>query len=307
MMAISKIKKKKIKIQFKYFWDGFDYRDCFRPLLEEYDFHITDDPDFVVYSCFQPNNRIRFTVNRRKMPNIISKAIRIFYTGENVRPQMDRCDYAISFCHDDDIRSPRHFRIPNYYIKLFSYGKYNAQSLIKRYDNFQEIFLRKQRFCNFIYSNPLCKTRNAFFHKLAAYKHIDSAGKVLNNIGGPIPMNSLYKIDFMSAYKFTIAFENTSYPGYTTEKLVEAMLANTVPIYWGNPKVFRDFSPKSFINFYDCDCDLNKLRKKVEEVDQNDDLYMSYLKEPFLSENTLPKTLDPNYILDVFKHIFQTT
>lgn len=37
----------------------------------------------------------------------------------------------------------------------------------------------------------------------------------------------------MRRYKFTIAFENQSYPGYVTEKIADALMAGTVPIYWG--------------------------------------------------------------------------
>ena len=38
----------------------------------------------------------------------------------------------------------------------------------------------------------------------------------------------------------TIAFENSSFPGYTTEKIFEPMLEGSIPIYWGNPRVDED-------------------------------------------------------------------
>ena len=41
-------------------------------------------------------------------------------------------------------------------------------------------------------------------------------------------------------YKFSIAFENAWYPGYTSEKIVTSMLAGTIPIYWGNPDISRE-------------------------------------------------------------------
>ena len=69
----------------------------------------------------------------------------------------------------------------------------------------------------------------------------------LNNVGGPVKN----KIDFIMDHKFTIAFENSSYPGYTTEKIFEPMLVNSIPLYWGNPLVDRDFNTKSFLNFHD--------------------------------------------------------
>ncbi len=292
--------KKNVKLQFRNFWKGFDYRDHFGFLLKEYDIRITNNPDCIIYSCYGSPWYEKY------MPHIESKAVRVFYTGENVRPDMNKCDYAISFCYEDDIKSPRHFRIPNYTFRLWKFG-YNSQVLMKNNINIQKVLLSKNKFCNFIYSNPSGETRNQFFHKLSEYKPVDAAGKLFNNIGKPIPgghgSGHKEKIDFMRPYKFTIAFENSSYPGYTTEKIVEAMLANTVPIYWGNPEVHRDFNPKSFISFYDCGCSLDKLRKRVEEVDQNDELYLSYLQDTFLHENKISKYLDENYVLDVFRQI----
>lgn len=52
-------------------------------------------------------------------------------------------------------------------------------------------------------------------------------------------------------YKFSIAFENAWYPGYTSEKIVTSMLAGTIPIYWGNPDISREFNSASFINCHD--------------------------------------------------------
>ncbi len=293
-------RKKTIKLQFQHFWKGFDYREHFGFLDDYYDLKLSNNPDYIIYSCYGS------PWNGKVMPELKNKATRIFYTGENVRPDMDKCDYAISFCYQDDIKSSRHFRIPNYTFRLWKFG-YNSQVLIKNNINVQKVFLSKNKFCNFIYSNPSGETRNQFFHKLSEYKPVDAAGKLFNNIGKPIPgghgSGHHEKIDFMRPYKFTIAFENSSYTGYTTEKIVEAMLANTVPIYWGNPEVHRDFNPKSFISFYDCDCDLEKLRKKVEEVDQNEDLYLSYLSQPFLHQNKLPDYLCQDYVSEVFKQI----
>ena len=50
----------------------------------------------------------------------------------------------------------------------------------------------------------------------------------MNNIGGAVSD----KFAFQQKHKFSIAFENTSYCGYCTEKIVEAFVAGTIPIYW---------------------------------------------------------------------------
>jgi len=56
---------------------------------------------------------------------------------------------------------------------------------------------------------------------------------------------------FQSQYKFTIAFENYSRRGYNTEKLLDPMVANSLPIYLGNPNIAEHFNPKSFINAHE--------------------------------------------------------
>jgi hypothetical protein len=59
------------------------------------------------------------------------------------------------------------------------------------------------------------------------------------------------KVDFLRAYKFVIAFENSSSPGYNTEKLTDAIEADCVPIYWGDPEIGRSFNVRRFVNAHD--------------------------------------------------------
>ncbi len=59
------------------------------------------------------------------------------------------------------------------------------------------------------------------------------------------------KKQFLSEYKFTIAFENYVYPGYQTEKLYDSMQVDSVPIYCGDPLIGDIFNVKSFINTAD--------------------------------------------------------
>jgi hypothetical protein len=123
-------------------------------------------------------------------------------------------------------------------------------------------------------------------------KKVDSAGAHLKNIEDEI--GAAYqgdwtkpKVDFQKKYKFTIAFENSSSIGYTTEKIVHALAADTIPIYWGNPEVEREFNPKRIINCHDFD-NIEQIIKRVFEIDENDTKFQEVLREPFL---TIIKTL----------------
>ena len=56
------------------------------------------------------------------------------------------------------------------------------------------------------------------------------------------------KHDLLGQYKFTIAFENTAYPGYVTEKIIDAMVAGSVPIYLGAPDIGNHVPQNAFID-----------------------------------------------------------
>ncbi|WP_455586206.1 glycosyltransferase family 10 domain-containing protein [Bacteroides sp.] len=149
----------------------------------------------------------------------------------------------------------------------------------------------------FIKDNGTSPHRNRFFKLLSEYKRVDSGGRYMNNIGGPVPDKEI----FIKNYKFNIAFENSMYDGYTTEKILEPMLVNSLPIYWGNKLVGADFNPQSFINA----SDFSSLEAAVEyvvRVDQNDEEYLSILSTPWLNkENYLNWE---NRVYDFFDNIF---
>jgi hypothetical protein len=116
----------------------------------------------------------------------------------------------------------------------------------------------RSKFCAFVVTNPMNPVRNEAFHTLNAYKQVDSAGRLFNNIGDKIFAGlgggggELKKHEFLKDYRFCLAYENSSSPGYTTEKLLHAKAAGCVPIYWGDPKVARDFNERGFINANSC-------------------------------------------------------
>jgi alpha(1,3/1,4) fucosyltransferase len=274
-----------IRLKFVGFWDGFDTHDNFftRLLGRRYRLELCDDPDFVIFSY----------VGERRRDYRRWNCVRIFYTGENIPPDWSACDWAFSFEHTAD---PRHFRMPHWPFYV------DPAALVKPPDHDPAAVLAgKQRFCAFVVSNPLCRTRNDFFRRLSRYKPVDSGGKVLNTLGHRVGD----KQAFLRDYKFTIAFENESHPGYTTEKIVEPMLANSIPIYWGDPLVGRDFDTRSFLSAHDSHS-LDDLVERVIEVDRNPALHLELLGRPWFRDNRVPACADSRQILDQFTRIFST-
>ena len=105
-----------------------------------------------------------------------------------------------------------------------------------------------------------------------------------------------------SKFKFSIAFENSSTPGYTTEKIVQALAADTIPIYWGDPLVGRVFNEGRIINMNKLDTD--QAIKLVMDLHQDGDAYLEYVNRPFFSASADLDQLTDHAILSAFSSIF---
>ena len=274
--------KRKIKIDFTDFWGGYDKTDnyFYNLLKEEFDVEISSNPDYLFFSLF---GQIHQRYNCKK----------IFYTGENIAPPLGYCDYSFSFDYLDDTRN---YRLPHYLL----YDGYYELALEKQIDE----SLAKRKFCNFVVSNGDCQQRNRFFEKLSKYKKVDSGGRFANNIGYAVPD----KRKFQSEYKFSIAFENNAYrpqhPGYTTEKIMEPMAVNSIPLYWGNPLIGKEFNTESFINFYDFKSE-DDMIDYIIELDKDDTRYLKMLNKPWFEEYNIPENNKIENIKSFLYKIFE--
>lgn len=278
----------KIRLDFCDFHPGFAKTDnwFYRLLKDHFPIELTDQPDFLIYTPYGHQHRLH-------------TGVRIFFSQESWEPDYRECDYSFTCHHLED---PRHCRLPLY----VTYG--TAEDILREPGEAEAILAAKTKFCAFVVGNhhPR-KNRNRLecFEKLSRYKRVDSGGRFRNNIGGPIPGWSRGKVEFLRAYKFNIAFENAALPGYTTEKLYEAMQARCLPIYWGNPRVAEDFNPRSFLNAADFPS-LEALVQRVIELDRDDEQYLAMMREPCLPGNRPTRWFDLNRILDQFERIFTT-
>lgn len=208
--------------------------------------------------------------------------IRILYTAENITPNFNLCDYAIAndYINFDD----RYHRLSSYLVATF----YNQSDLeiIKDIDITkpkiftQEDLMKKTDFCSFVYSNYNADDRRKLLlDTINTYKKVNSGGKYLNNIGGPVDS----KLGFEMKHKFSMAIENSCRDGYTTDRIACGFMAKTIPIYWGNPKIGKEFNTKRFINCHDY-ASFEEVLKRIEEIDSNDDLFIKIMNEPLFEE-----------------------
>lgn len=256
--------KKQIKIKFTGFAWYHDPRklDYYRFLCNRYDVVESDKPDYVIDGG-------------QNFEHVKYDALKILIDCENCVPNFDDYDYAVASCHMSF--GDRYVRVP-----WFAFYTYFPD--IERRKQVPDPSLLNRKFCSFVvsdaeYGDPI---RRIFFERLSKYKRVDSGGRWRNNIGGHVKD----KLAFCRQYKFNIAFENSSFPGYTTEKIMEAYVAQTVPIYYGNPTVETDFKPESMIRVSGLD-DIERAVEDVVRLDQDDDAYMKMVTASCLvAENT---------------------
>lgn len=272
----------KIKINFSDFWGGFDKTNnyFYNLLKEEFDIEISENPDYLFFSVFG-NQHQKY------------KCKKIFYTGENIPPSLDYCDYSFSF---DCLDNERNYRLPHY---LLYDGYYELQR-----EKIIDESLVKRNFCNFVASNGSCEIRNDFVNQLSKYKKIDCGGRWMNNIGYAVSD----KRKFQSNYKFSISFENNAYrPGYEwyiTEKILDPMTVNSIPIYFGGSKVSVEFNDKSFINCHNFN-NFEEVIDYIIDLDINDDKYLEMHRKHWLIDNQIPDNNKieniKNFLYKIFK------
>ena len=271
--------KKLIKIKFVDFNEGATaVKVLLQHLQDHYEVELSDSPDWLFYSVFGQEHLA------------YNDCVKIFFTGENQAPDFNLCDYAIGFEHLQF--GDRYMRLP-----LWMIYPDDVQQMQAKHTS--PDISAKTDFCSFVYSNSnAAPARQQFYDALSAYKHINSGGKYLNNVGGPVKD----KLAFQSKHKFAIAFENTSHCGYTTEKLVQAFAAQTVPIYWGDPAIADTFDSGAFINCIDFP-DWEAVVSRVREIDQDDNLWQQMLRTPALRDpEVVTKTIQQ--LDDFLQHIF---
>ena len=132
---------------------------------------------------------------------------------------------------------------------------------------------KREKFCAAVITNPI-GFRLYFIKELNKYKNIDMGGRFHNNIGGHVKN----KIEFLKQYKFSLAMENSEADGYTSEKIIDAYLAGTIPIYYGDYMVDDYINPKTYILIRSQRDMANKINY-IKRIDNDDNLYRSILKE----------------------------
>ena len=260
----------KLKVWFADFWPEWKDEDFISPILKKHFEIILDrnNPDVVFHSIF---NRMQESVKY--------KCKKILYLGENHRPEHFGSNYSISF----DPHSDTNYRLPLWQVYILNKPELKDR-LFNRLNWREEQF---ERWCSFTVSNPSNVFRNGAYQQLNTYKHVDSYGRYLTTSAALQEYSKgRYWRDAKDEYfhqfphKFMLTYENTPYRYYCTEKLMDAFLVGSMPIYCGDPRVGEDWNKEAFI-----DVTRGFDFERIKAIDNNWELFKSIYKQPVFTES----------------------
>ena len=237
-------------------------------------------------SILDKNNKKWLSLKQGFREKINTKNINIWVTFENRRVPINKFDLTFSFDTDS-------FKGKNIYFPLlYSYidflennadyvkNKINQRMLIKKRNLKIESVASRKFACVFL-NNPE-PFRLRVINELSKIGEVDIFGSHSNNY-------VLNKIDKTKEYKFVIAMENDFYPGYITEKPLEAWLGQSVPIYWGYDKM-TIINKRAILNIADYES-LDIFVEKIEMLNKNPSELVKIINQPFLNNILKPKEI----------------
>lgn len=186
----------------------------------------------------------------------LSQPVNLFHTIENVRHE-DKYDFSVSF---DFPTKDCNFRFP-YWMESLDWTHEGLSRLpplrVSRYFSIRELQTPLGRFLE--NRNKKCA---AFFGQLSEPRGtlISVVGKSLElDLFGPAfdkgvknsQSSGVFKDHILKNYSYNLCPENTLFPGYYTEKVLEAFVSGCLPLSWADNNINHDFNTDAFINLLD--------------------------------------------------------
>jgi len=250
------------------------------------------DPDIVFFGVHPGYDFLKYR-----------RALKVFLSEENIVPDFNLADFGFGYAHLDF--GDRYLRMPNFVL----HPEYD--DLVARNRSVPPATDQPRRFCNFIYSHQRGDPARAkLFEAISAYKPVEARGRLFQN-APPLKYTTDHpdwrreKLAVLGSYKFTIACENARSPGYVTEKLTDAIAAHTIPIYWGDPGVTREFNKDRMIVVEDID-DLAPVLDRVRELDQDRSRYDEVVSAPVFTPDQLASAVRVQAVVDFLSTIFSS-
>jgi len=129
--------------------------------------------------------------------------------------------------------------------------------------DWQDIDLTKHAMCSLIASGKTKQPGHKLRHAVVDWSR--KTGQDIDIMGrGYKPFAE--KSDGLAPYRYSIVIENAREQNYFTEKLIDALLCQTVPIYWGCPNI-GDFFDTGGMMICNSMADIQQAIAQMSEVD----------------------------------------
>ena len=201
----------------------------------------------------------------------------IWFTGENQRPPQGNWDGYLSF--DTNLPDDRCVYFPLWFVTstdLFestkkSYWDGNVPTISELIDGRE--FTKQKRF---FASSFIGKSYSMRLHALEGLAKI---GKV-DVFGESVRRKVQSPAKIADRYRFVMCFENDIYPGYITEKPIEAYLTGAIPLYYGlDSSGFLNSSATINLNDFK---NIHDWINRIEQVENDLKLYQEIYEKPIL-------------------------
>jgi hypothetical protein len=178
--------------------------------------------------------------------------------GVGSHPFWKESDFFIS--HSSLYNQDNHLRIPFWYERISFGSDYdNNRGLLGagRLIKIEELICRQHNFSSWsnrinraaTINSHIAHPRGSLLKKLSKVMGVDGYGAAFDQNLNTYHESSWKKEEVLLKYRFNVAFENSWFPGYNTEKVVDAYTSGCIPIYNLNKDMIYDFNIKSMINF----------------------------------------------------------
>jgi hypothetical protein len=201
----------------------------------------------------------------------------IWYTGENERPPQGDWDGYLSF--DTNLPKDRCVYFPLWFLTSTDLFKSTTESYwggkvptISELMNGRVYKPGKKKFA----ASFIGKNYSMRLHALEALSQISS----IDIFGESVRNQIKIPAKVAKKYKFIMCFENDIYPGYVTEKPLEAYIGNAIPLYYGLDTA-NYLNSKAIINLTDYK-NLSNWATHVNEIEKSSTLYKKIYEEPIL-------------------------
>ena len=294
-------------------------------LSKKYKIEIdSQNPDIIFSSNLHSNpNEIDHYTKQPAIHGPRPNSKRIFISGEAGSDYERKINNGIYVLGYEKINHKNYLRFPTYVLDAFTLhnegGMFeDAFGWITKPRNAEEIISEKKHFCSVVQGSDQPE-RGKMFDLIEQKYWIKSSGpwrgkhgldldrlkyhRSKDYIGRIDGLTYVDKVNFFKDCYFNIAFHWCCLPYMTQEKIIHAFAADTIPIFWGNPKIEEEgFNPLAFINTHSYPS-FKECFAYVEEVYLDRNKLKSIYSEPIFTGNRLPDYFSEDYLLSFFEHV----